>query len=39
MAAADKTMAKEVPSEGMSAVIATVEMMVWDCVGEQVQTA
>ncbi len=37
MAAAEKTMAK-VPSEGMSAVMATVEMMVWDCVGERVQT-
>jgi hypothetical protein len=38
MAAAKKTMAKKVPSEGMSAVMATVEMMVWDCVWEQVRT-
>jgi hypothetical protein len=39
MAAAEKTMAKKVPSEGMSAVMLIVEMMVWDCVGERVRTA
>jgi hypothetical protein len=39
MASAEKTVAKKVPSEGMSAGMATAEMMVWDCVGERVRIA